>query len=440
MSHTSPDSKFPAPTKACPYCGEQILAVAVKCKHCGSDLARSGGARKPQWPGIVMALLAFFVLAITNPTKSDFSEFLAQNISERSGAETSKSGLDALGSGIAIAAVTQMTNRSNFLLFSLFEIDASPLRAFGKNASNRKFLGIAGAIIPLGFTVSQNSSGKAAKAAAEPTENRAAIDWGAERARFEETACSVPIGHNSEKMAHRSASGTMRIVSADDDGTMMDVACLDHQPISVNDAAQYISIEKAFSLYSFEFLGIRFGEKTVYLLDTATGGTIDGSITASCAFITISGKGKFEILREVECPTYREHNGSNEAAMTELSDFQVAGNSIRFMDRNPAGYAASDDIGEFEFRDGQISTIKPWRSDESYRSQFASLTPEDIVQEALEDGRWAPGDEEIHLSCGACAGYSMNYCFKYESIRNAETTGPYAMILERSCEYYLKKP
>lgn len=25
-------------TKPCPYCGEQILAVAVKCKHCGSML------------------------------------------------------------------------------------------------------------------------------------------------------------------------------------------------------------------------------------------------------------------------------------------------------------------------------------------------------------------------------------------------------------------
>jgi hypothetical protein len=28
----------PAATKACPFCAEQILLAAIKCKHCGSDL------------------------------------------------------------------------------------------------------------------------------------------------------------------------------------------------------------------------------------------------------------------------------------------------------------------------------------------------------------------------------------------------------------------
>jgi len=30
----------PEPTKRCPYCAEEILAAAVKCKHCGSALPR----------------------------------------------------------------------------------------------------------------------------------------------------------------------------------------------------------------------------------------------------------------------------------------------------------------------------------------------------------------------------------------------------------------
>ena len=31
-------SNEPAKTKPCPLCGEDILSVAIKCKHCGSDL------------------------------------------------------------------------------------------------------------------------------------------------------------------------------------------------------------------------------------------------------------------------------------------------------------------------------------------------------------------------------------------------------------------
>lgn len=37
----SPDSGIAADTsekKTCPFCAEQVMAAAIKCKHCGSDL------------------------------------------------------------------------------------------------------------------------------------------------------------------------------------------------------------------------------------------------------------------------------------------------------------------------------------------------------------------------------------------------------------------
>ncbi len=44
---TSPNSPT---TKACPYCGEQILAVAVKCKHCGSYVGQKAAKTQPRQP------------------------------------------------------------------------------------------------------------------------------------------------------------------------------------------------------------------------------------------------------------------------------------------------------------------------------------------------------------------------------------------------------
>jgi hypothetical protein len=34
-------SSMSAAVNACPYCGEQVLAVAVKCEHCGSSITDS---------------------------------------------------------------------------------------------------------------------------------------------------------------------------------------------------------------------------------------------------------------------------------------------------------------------------------------------------------------------------------------------------------------
>lgn len=52
-------------TKPCPYCGEEILAVAVKCKHCGSTLSGPSNAARSQLrmrPGFAVAGAIILIL------------------------------------------------------------------------------------------------------------------------------------------------------------------------------------------------------------------------------------------------------------------------------------------------------------------------------------------------------------------------------------------
>ena len=165
--------------KACQFCGEEILVVALKCKHCGSNLAvgalnagnsaaatstsddeRESSNEPSFWTQLAVYGVIFVIgvgLLATNPSRDEFKSFLNQKIEggiekvlfKASSDKDTQGILGSIVKGIASAAMSKILHRQNYYVFSIFELDTSLIRAIGVDVPQVKFLGIAGNFIPL---------------------------------------------------------------------------------------------------------------------------------------------------------------------------------------------------------------------------------------------------------------------------------------------------
>jgi ABC-type phosphate/phosphonate transport system permease subunit len=141
--------------KKCPFCAEIVKKEAIKCKHCGSNIAKvppilsqPPKSRRNKYTLMVIFIAATLILASTNPDEKDFNEQVIKNL-QGSQKLNQDDTIGKLAIGVTSYAINLMTERKNYYIFSVFEIDTSLLKIINPNTQRMRYLGVLGQIIPL---------------------------------------------------------------------------------------------------------------------------------------------------------------------------------------------------------------------------------------------------------------------------------------------------
>lgn len=101
---------------------------------------------------LIISLILASILGFNNPNKEDFVVYINKNILKNND-KSEENFVDKIASGIVSLAVERMTDRSNYFIFSYYEINTDLIRVFNKNIHNLKFIGVGGQFFPFPETI-----------------------------------------------------------------------------------------------------------------------------------------------------------------------------------------------------------------------------------------------------------------------------------------------